>query len=141
MTEKTSDPQSQEEEYAQAAERLLERKRLGLESAIAALEAVGYRVTRKANDTYSVRAPYVRPREEPKEAEIDAREPRSAPPGFLADYPLMLTPRQVSEITGQHVGSIRRLCEQGKLPFAKIGGRIRIPRDEVYAMFHGGRLG
>ena len=42
---------------ARAAERLLERKRIGLESAIEALETVGYAVTVNAEGRYTVTPP------------------------------------------------------------------------------------
>ncbi len=41
------EPANVDDARAQAAERLLERKRMGLESAVEALEAVGYRVIRR----------------------------------------------------------------------------------------------
>ena len=51
------EPANVDEARAQAAERLLERKRMGLESAIEALEAVGYRVIAREDGSYAVRPP------------------------------------------------------------------------------------
>ena len=46
------EPANLDDARAQAAERLLERKRLGLESAIEALKAVGYRVVEREDGSY-----------------------------------------------------------------------------------------
>ena len=51
------EPANLDEARTQAAERLLERKRMGLESAIEALEAVGYRVVEREDGSYAVRPP------------------------------------------------------------------------------------
>lgn len=132
------EPSNINEERAEAAERLLERKRMGLESAIEALEAVGYRVVRRDNGTFAVRAPYIRVALTDKET----RETTSVPAGFLDEYPSALTVKDVAEITGMHVNSVRRLCTEGRLPSAKIGGRRLIAKSDFIAMFEstGGKM-
>ena len=54
------EPQSVEEIQAQKAEKLLERNRIGLESAIDAQEAVGYKISQRDDDTYGMKPPYTR---------------------------------------------------------------------------------
>lgn len=131
------EPISIDDARAQAAERLLERKRMGLESAVEALEAVGYRVVHRDDGTYAVRPPYVRPEPTTKNP---SDTPSSVADDFLADYPPTLTVRDVSEITGLHVGSVRRLLSRGELPHAKVGGRLLIPKSEFVALFREGHL-
>lgn len=133
------EPANINEERAMAAERLLERKRMGLESAIEALEAVGYRVVRRDDGTFAVRAPYVRV---PLPDEAEVKGSTTVPAGFLAEYPEALTARDVAEITGMHVNSVRRLCTDGRLPSAKIGGRRLIAKSDLIALFEstGGTL-
>lgn len=133
------EPANINEERAMAAERLLERKRMGLESAIEALEAVGYRVVRRDDGTFAVRAPYVRV---PLPEEGTTAPSTTVPAGFLAEYPEALTAKDVSEITGLHVNSVRRLCTEGRLPSAKIGGRRLIAKSDLIALFEstGGSL-
>ena len=48
---------------------------------------------------------------------------------FLSDYPAMLTIKDVAEITGLHVNSVRRLCRDGNIPNMKFGQKIMIPKD------------
>jgi excisionase family DNA binding protein len=48
---------------------------------------------------------------------------------LLADYPAMLTIKDVAEITGLHVNSVRRLCRDGNIPSMKLGQKIMIPKD------------
>ena len=48
---------------------------------------------------------------------------------FLSDYPAMLTIKDVAEITGLHVNSVRRLCRDGNIPSMKFGQKIMIPKD------------
>ena len=132
------EPTNINEERAKAAERLLERKRMGLESAIEALEAVGYRVERRDDGTFAVRAPYIRVPLPDKETGATT----SVPAGFLDEYPSALTAKDVADITGMHVNSVRRLCTEGRLPSAKIGGRRLIAKSDFIAMFEstGGKM-
>ena len=44
----------------------------------------------------------------------------------------MMTPNDLSEQTGQNVGSIRRAIRQGKLPADRICNRYYICRDVVF---------
>ena len=127
-------PLTQEEARAQAAERLLNRRRLSLETAIEALELVGYTVHLHENGRYSV---------DPPETIIPPAAPEPAPDvpkvdrpaNFLGDYPDMLSPRQVSEITGLTTASVRRLCKQGKLQSSKVGGRVVIGKRQFEELF------
>lgn len=132
------EPTSVEDARAQAAERLLERKRMGLESAIEALEAVGYRVVRRDDGTYAVRPPYVRT----APSEDGERLTHTVPADFLAEYPSALTTSDVAKITGMHVNSIRRLCYEGRIPSAKVGGKRLIAKSDLLALFEstGGKL-
>lgn len=52
--------------------------------------------------------------------------------GF-ADIPMFLTPRQLSELTGEHEGSVRRGCVEGRIPADKVNGRWLICRDTVFS--------
>ena len=49
------------------------------------------------------------------------------------DVPLFMTPNQLADITGEHVGSIRRGIAQGRIPADKVNGRWRICRDVIFA--------
>lgn len=49
------------------------------------------------------------------------------------DLPIFLTPTQLAELTGEHVGSIRRGIQEGRIPADKINGRWLIHRDTVFA--------
>lgn len=49
----------------------------------------------------------------------------------INDLPQLITPRQLSELTGEHVNSIRRNIVEGRIPADKLGGRWLIPVDEV----------
>ncbi|MBP3894597.1 MAG: helix-turn-helix domain-containing protein [Atopobiaceae bacterium] len=118
---------------AYAATRVLERRRISLEAAVEVLEIVGYKVYQDRDGHYNVEPPHdhiskydvvpeVKPTPEAKEK-------------FLEDYPTMLTVNDMAEITGLHVGTIRRLCKDGKIPALKIGGRIRIPKKFLLDSF------
>ncbi len=52
--------------------------------------------------------------------------------GF-ADIPMFLTPGQLAELTGEHVGSVRRGCVEGCIPADKVNGRWLICRDTVFS--------
>lgn len=49
------------------------------------------------------------------------------------EFPQFLTPKQLAELTGEHVGSIRRGIAEGRIPADKINGRWFIHRDVVFA--------
>lgn len=51
--------------------------------------------------------------------------------GF-AEIPMFLTPGQLAELTGEHVGSVRRGCVEGRIPADKVNGRWLICRDTVF---------
>lgn len=52
--------------------------------------------------------------------------------GF-ADIPMFLSPRQLAELTGEHEGSVRRGCVEGRIPADKVNGRWLICRDTVFS--------
>ena len=134
-----TEPLTQEEARAQAAERLLNRKRVSIDTAIEALELVGYTVRLHDNGRYSVDPPeQIIPLAEPEpEPKLEPKiPPIDRPTGFLDDYPDMLSPRQVSEITGLTTASVRRLCKQGKLLSSKVGGRVVINKQQFEKMFN-----
>lgn len=128
------DPVSIDDARAQAAERLLERKRMGLESAVEVLEVLGHRVVQRDDGTYAVRPPYVKPEteEEPLKPQTEA-----VPTRFLDDHPKTLSVVDVSEITGMHPVSVHKLCRRGELPHAKSDGKLFIPKQPFLAMFQG----
>ena len=108
---------------ARAAERLLERKRMGLESAIEALETVGYSVTVNADGRYTVMPPM----SDGAVTTVLAEAPK--PKAFLEDYPDLLTPTHLSEITGMTVQYTRKLCRDGYLPAVQVGeSRWYVPK-------------
>lgn len=130
-----------DEARAQAAERLLERKRMGLESAIEALEVAGYRVVERQDGSYAVRPPYIR---SATRDEVDAGKIMTQPVDFLEDYPIMLTAQHVAEITGMHVNRVREMFNKQVLPAVKLGnGRWYLPKQKFMALFdvQSGKMG
>lgn len=113
------------ESLAQAAERLLERKRLGLESAIETLETVGYTVEQSKDGHYRVTPVSSRAAAEVTTETIsDATE-------FLDEYPHLLTPRGISSITGFSVCYSRKLCREQVLPAVQVGsGHWFVPKPK-----------
>ena len=53
-------------------------------------------------------------------------------PTRFEDLPLLMTPKQLAEATGEHVNSIRRSVAAGRIPADKVDGRIYICRDQVF---------
>ena len=49
----------------------------------------------------------------------------------ISELPPLVTPRVLSELTGEHVGSITRGIREGRIPADKVNGRWLIPIDEV----------
>jgi excisionase family DNA binding protein len=49
----------------------------------------------------------------------------------INELPQLITPRQLSELTGEHVNTIRRGIIEGRIPADRVGGRWLIPVDEV----------
>lgn len=49
-----------------------------------------------------------------------------------SDVPLFVSPKELSQITGEHEGSIRRGIKAGRIPADKVNGRWRICRDLVF---------
>lgn len=57
---------------------------------------------------------------------------------LFANYPDLLTPADISEITGMTVEYTRRLCRKGKLPAVQIGeSRWYIPKPRFIAYVNG----
>lgn len=50
----------------------------------------------------------------------------------FSELPLLMTPKQLAEATGEHVNSIRRSIAAGRIPADKVDGRIYICRDVVF---------
>lgn len=48
------------------------------------------------------------------------------------DIPLFITPSQAAELTGAHVGSIRRGIREGRIPAEKLNGRWLICKDLLF---------
>ena len=127
------EPESIDDARAQAAERLLERKRMGLQSAVEALEAVGCRVIEREDGTYAVRPPYVR---SAARDDTDAVKVQTQPADYLAEYPVMLTAAHVAEITGLHVNRVRRMFKNHALPAVKLeNNRWYLPKQKFMAIF------
>lgn len=56
----------------------------------------------------------------------------------IKDIPLFMTPAQLSELTGEHEGSIRRGIREKRIPTDKVNGRWLICRDEIFKSLNGG---
>ena len=56
---------------------------------------------------------------------------------LFEDYPDLLTPAHLSEITGQCEATIRSLCGRGKLPAVRIGKRWYVPKTAMAAFVNG----
>ena len=53
--------------------------------------------------------------------------------GRFEDLPLFMTPQQLADAIGEHVGSVRRGISEGRIPADKVNGRWRICRDVVFS--------
>lgn len=51
----------------------------------------------------------------------------------LSNVPLFMSPAKLSELTGEHEGSIRRGIREGRIPADKVNGRWLICRDKVFS--------
>lgn len=49
----------------------------------------------------------------------------------ISELPPLVTPKQLSELTGEHIGSITRGIREGRIPADKMNGRWLIPIDAV----------
>lgn len=56
---------------------------------------------------------------------------------LFEDYPDLLSPAHLSEITGQCEATIRSLCSKGKLPAVRIGKRWYVPKTAMAAFVEG----
>ena len=61
--------------------------------------------------------------------------------GRFEELPLLMTPKQLAEATGEHVNSIRRSIAAGRIPADKVDGRIYICRDRVFPNTARGMMG
>lgn len=50
----------------------------------------------------------------------------------LNDQPVLMSPKQFSELTGLNRETVYRLCNRGEIPAVKIGKRWFIDRKEVF---------
>lgn len=50
----------------------------------------------------------------------------------IDELPLFLTPKQLSQLTGEHENSIRRGINEGRIPADMVNGRWRIYRNVVF---------
>ena len=50
----------------------------------------------------------------------------------IEDLPMFMTPAQLANATGEHVGSIRRGILEGRIPADKVNGRWRISKQVVF---------
>ena len=116
------------EARALAAEQLLERKRIGLECAIEALETVGYHVRKDEQGNFKV----TQPLSVYDQLDVGALRPSSNVQGdFLGEYPTILTADQAAEILHVSKRTVTRLCANKQLPSFKAGNMIRIPKQAL----------
>ena len=60
---------------------------------------------------------------------------------LFADYPDLLTPAHIAEITGQCEATARARCARGELPAVRIGKRWSVPKPSMVEFVFGGRDG
>ncbi len=58
---------------------------------------------------------------------------------LFEDYPDLLTPAHLSEITGQCEATVRSLCSKGKLPAVRIGKRWYVPKTAMVSFVESAR--
>lgn len=58
---------------------------------------------------------------------------------LFEDYPDLLTPMHLSEITGQCEATIRSLCGKGKLPAVRIGKRWYVSKTAMISFVEGSK--
>ncbi len=115
---------------AEAAEKLLERKRIGLECAIEALEVVGYTVTQDDSGSFCVSPP--KPSWKAATASGIA-ESYGTEADLLEGYPVLLTVKEAAGILGVSHRTVSRLCMKNELPSFKIGRSVRINKNALVA--------
>ena len=116
------------EARALAAEQLLERKRIGLECAIEALETVGYHVRKDEQGKFNVTPPFSIYDGFDSGTLIASGSTQS---DFLGEYPTILTADQAAEILHVSKRTVTRLCANKQLPSFKAGSMIRIPKNAL----------
>lgn len=112
---------------ALAAERFLERKRIGLECAVEALETVGYHVKQDEQGKFRV----TQPSTINESFGVVSFGSCSTQDEFLGEYPPILSTDQVAEILGVSKRTVTRLCVNSHLPSFKVGNMIRIPKHAL----------
>lgn len=60
---------------------------------------------------------------------------------LFSDYPDLLTPAHIAEITGQCEATARAMCARGVLPAVRIGKRWYVPKPSMVEFVTGGRDG
>lgn len=71
---------------------------------------------------------------------VSASPPDTASARMLfEDYPDLLTPAHLSEITGQCEATIRSFCCRGKLPAVRIGKRWYVPKTAMISFVESAR--
>ena len=59
---------------------------------------------------------------------------------MFADYPDLLTPKHISELTGISVQYVRTMCREGRLPAVQIGeSRWYVPKVRFAEFVMGGK--
>lgn len=69
----------------------------------------------------------------------DSPLPSTVQSMLFEDYPNLLTPMHLSEITGQCEATIRSLCGKGKLPAVRIGKRWYVPKTAMISFVEGSK--
>ena len=67
--------------------------------------------------------------------------PSSSDYELFSDYPDLLTPAHIAEITGQCEATARAMCARGELPAVRIGTRWYVPKPSMVEFVTGGRDG
>lgn len=60
---------------------------------------------------------------------------------LFSNYPDLLTPAHIAEITGQCESTVRAMCTRGVLPAVRIGKRWYVPKPSMVELVLGGRDG
>ncbi|MBQ9041787.1 MAG: helix-turn-helix domain-containing protein [Eggerthellaceae bacterium] len=57
---------------------------------------------------------------------------------LFSDYPDLLTPAHIAEITGQCEATARAMCSRAELPAVRIGKRWYVPKPSMVKLVLGG---
>ena len=61
----------------------------------------------------------------------------NTPPMSWDELPLVLTTEEASALLRVHINTIKKMCNEGRLPANKVGRDWRIDRDELHAFLRG----